>query len=153
FDGGFMGWLPARLALALSRNVCSVRVAQQVGMNRVIEVAHSAGIRAQLDPYPSLALGACAIAPLDMTTAYATLARGGIYMKPQVLRRIDSIDGTKQISPQLTSYTTLPTEAVAQLVDIMQDVVKIGTGTRAKMPGIAVAGKTGTADNGKDIWF
>src|SRR6185369_3942580 len=126
FDGGFMGWLPARLALALSRNVCSVRVAQQVGMNRVIEVAHSAGIKAQLDPYPSLALGSCAVSPLDMTTAYATLARGGIHMEPQLLRRIESDDGSRNRTFQATPDTTLPSEAVTQLVDVMQDVVRYG---------------------------
>ena len=122
-------------------------------MSRVIEIAHSAGIKAQLDPYPSLALGTCAISPLDMATAYATLARGGIYMEPQLVRRIQSDDAGQDRIFQATPSSVFPKEAVSQLVDALQDVVRYGTGTRAKLPGLAVAGKTGTADNGKDIWF
>jgi 1A family penicillin-binding protein len=152
-DGKFQGWITARKALAFSRNVCSIRVALQADMNRVIEVAQLAGIKAQLHPYPSLALGSCAISPLDMTTAYATLARGGIYIRPQILRSIQSDDGKTIISCQCAPSSNLPPEAVAQLVDVMQDVVRFGTGTKARLPKIAVAGKTGTADNGKDIWF
>jgi len=153
FDGKFMGWIPARLALALSRNVCSARIAQEVGMANVIEVAHAAGIKSQLEPYPSLALGSCALSPLEVTTAYATLARGGVYMEPQLLRRIQSNDAKQDRTFQATPCTVFPVEEVSQLVDALQDVVRCGTGTRAALSGIAVAGKTGTADNGKDIWF
>jgi penicillin-binding protein 1A len=153
FDGRFDGWICARKALALSRNVCSARVALKEGLNRVIEVAHAAGIKSQLDPYPSLALGSCAVSPLDITNSYATLARGGVYMPPRLIRDIKSEDGKTEIKCEPAPSSNLPAEPVAQLVDVMQDVVRYGTGTLARLPGISVAGKTGTADSSKDIWF
>lgn len=153
FDGRFLGWMPVRSALAMSRNVCAARMAQEVGLTRVVEVAHAAGIKSQLDPYPSLALGACAVSPLDMTTAYATLARSGVRMEPQLVRRIHSDDTNRDKVFQATPRSDFPAEPVRQLVDAMQDVVRSGTGTQARLPGIAVAGKTGTADKSKDIWF
>ncbi|HEY9787740.1 MAG TPA: transglycosylase domain-containing protein, partial [Candidatus Obscuribacterales bacterium] len=153
FDNEFKGTMPARKALALSRNVCSVRIAQNVGLDRIIKIARAAGIESPLEPYPSLALGYCAVSPLEMTTAYATLARGGIYMKPQFVRRIESEDAKDVRDYVPTPHRALHANPVAQLVDMMQDVVAYGTGTRAKLPGLAVAGKTGTADQSKDIWF
>ncbi len=153
FDGRFAGWITARAALATSRNVCSVRVAQTTGLGQVIDIARAAGIRAQLDSYPSLALGSCAISPMDMTTAYATLARGGVYMAPQIVRRIDTEGGNTYRTYRATPSTNLATEPTLQLLDVLQDVVRCGTGTRARIPGVAIAGKTGTSNNSKDIWF
>ena len=153
FDGRFKGWMPVRTALVQSRNVCAVRVGQEVGINNVIMTARAAGIGSQLDNFPSLALGACAVTPLEMSTAYATLARGGIYMAPQVLTKISYENGQEYKIYRSTPSANLSSESVAQLVDVMQDVVKHGTGVKARLPGIAVAGKTGTADQGKDLWF
>lgn len=153
FDGRFMGWMPVRKALALSRNVCAVRVASATGLENIIRVARAAGVKARMDPYPSLALGACALSPLEMTTAYATLARTGVYTSAQVIRRIEHEDGREFRQFRPGAKDVLPRDAVAQLVDVMQDVVRAGTATKAKLPGIAVAGKTGTSDQAKDIWF
>lgn len=153
FDGRYKGWMPVRTALAQSRNICAVRVAQEVGMNEVVMTARAAGIGSQLENYPSTALGACAVTPLEMCTAYSTLARGGIYMAPQVLRSIQYEDGKEYKIYRATPSANLDSESVAELVDVMQDVIKRGTGTRAKLKGITVAGKTGTSDNAKDLWF
>jgi penicillin-binding protein 1A len=153
FDKKFMGRITVRKALALSRNVCAVRAAQLVGMDRIIETARLAGITAKLDPNLSLALGSSAVSPLDMAGAYATFARAGVAIKPQVIRRIENNKG--QVIEVFESRVdkVFEPEPVAELVDVLQDVVKFGTGTQARLPDRPVAGKTGTADESKDIWF
>ena len=153
FDKKFLGKIPVRRALALSRNVCSVRIAQLVGIDKVIETARLAGITAKLDPNLSLALGSSAISPLDMAGAYATFARSGVAIHPQVLRRIENNKGQviEVFEPRVDKV--FEPEPVAELVEVMQEVVKSGTGTQARLPDRPVAGKTGTADASKDIWF
>jgi len=153
FDHRFMGRIPVFKALALSRNVCSVRIAQQVGINNVVETARLAGISTRLDPNLSLALGSSAVTPLDMAAAYSTFARGGISLKPQVLRRIENSRGEVIQVFEPVQDRAFPPEPVSDLVGMMEGVVKFGTGTLARLPDRPVAGKTGTADESKDIWF
>lgn len=153
FDHKFMGKITIRRALSQSRNVPAVRVGKAVGIDNVVETARLAGITTKLDANLSLSLGSSAVTPLDMAGAYGTLARGGIAIKPQVLRRIENNRGqvVELFEPKVDKV--FDADAVAKLVDIMQEVVRAGTGTGAKLPDRPVAGKTGTADAAKDIWF
>jgi penicillin-binding protein 1A len=153
FDHRFMGHITIRRALSQSRNVPAVKVGKAVGIDNVVETARLAGITTRLDPNLSLALGSSAVTPLDMAGAYSTFARGGIAIKPQVLRRIENNRGQiiEAFEPKVDKV--FDSDAVARLVDVMQDVVRAGTGTAARLPDRPVAGKTGTADQGKDIWF
>lgn len=153
FDDGYMGTITVRDALAKSRNVCAVAVGQRTGMNNVVLTAKAAGITSQMDAYPSLALGTCAVSPLEMANAYATIARSGMYIQPSFIRRITSKDKSINKIFEQTRQQKLPVENCRQMVDTMMDVVSRGTGTRAYLPGVPVAGKTGTADKAKDIWF
>lgn len=153
FDNQYKGLMTVRDAIAQSRNVPAVHVAQQCGVERVIETAHLAGISTPMEPYPSLALGTCAISPIEMAAAYGTLARAGEYVEPQFIRHINEENGKVIKEFQQIKETRFKSEPVLQLVDALEDVVKEGTGQRAKLPGIAVAGKTGTADESKDVWF
>ncbi|HEY9714065.1 MAG TPA: PBP1A family penicillin-binding protein, partial [Chroococcales cyanobacterium] len=153
FDKKFYGPIPVRKALAWSRNVCSVRIAQMVGIDSVIETARLAGITTKLEPNLSLALGSSAVTPLDLAGAYSTFARMGVAIKPQMLRRIENNRGQVIEVFQPPADRVFNVEPVARLVDCMQDVVKMGTGTQARLKDRPVAGKTGTADEGKDIWF
>jgi penicillin-binding protein 1A len=153
FDKKFFGRIPMRTALALSRNVCSVRIMQLVGVDNVVETARECGISTKLEPNLSLALGSSAVTPLDMAGAYATFPRMGIVIKPQVMKRIENNRGqvVEVFEPKVDR--AFQVEPVARLVDMMVGVVQRGTGTAAKMSDRPVAGKTGTADAGKDIWF
>ncbi len=153
FDGRYLGKITVRTALMLSRNLCSIRIAQAVGPDKIIATARAAGITSPLNNDLPLALGASAVSPLELANAYATLARKGTFMPYQIIRQIDDNQGHKlqEITPQ--GKSVFPSEPVLQLVDILQDVVNKGTGTLARLPKIAVAGKTGTADKARDIWF
>jgi len=153
FDRKFMGRISMRKALAFSRNIPAVRTAQLAGVDHIVETARLAGVTSKLNANLSLALGSSAVSPLDLASAYSTFARGGVAVKPQVLRRIENTRG--QVIEVFESKVdkVFPVEPVAQLVDVLQDVVKYGTGTQAKLANRSVAGKTGTADAAKDIWF
>lgn len=153
FDNTFKGPMPIRTALALSRNVCAIRVAVFDGINSVINTARLAGITTRLDPYIPVALGAGAASPLEMAGAYGTFARGGVQMTPQIFRHIDSNDDKVIATFDATPHKVFDSNAVAELVDAMQTVVKSGTGTNAQLPGRPVAGKTGTSDAARDVWF
>jgi penicillin-binding protein 1A len=150
YDGDFMGTITIRKAIALSRNTCAVRVAQAVGPGAVADCARQAGITSKLDENLS---GSSAVSPLEMANAYATLARAGEFVEPLVLRKITDSDGKPLKEYSQKRDFVFEREPVAQLVDALQDVVEKGTGTRARLFDRPVAGKTGTSDAGKDIWF
>jgi penicillin-binding protein 1A len=153
FDNEYYGPISIREAIALSRNVCAVRVAMACGIGNVMQTARDAGIKqAQLIPTPAMALGASAISPLEMAGAYATLARAGTYIAPQLVRRVDSRDGFSK-DFQTLPQKVFPDFPVRQLVSCMESVVKEGTAVGAKLSDRPVAGKTGTTDNAKDLWF
>lgn len=153
FDHKFMGKIQVRKALALSRNVPAVKIAREAGMESIVETARLAGVTSKLDPNLSLALGSSAVSPLDMAAAYSTFVRGGVSIKPQMLRRIENNRGQVIQVFEGKYDKVFNMQPVAKLVDVLQDVVKYGTGTGAKLDDRPVGGKTGTADEGKDIWF
>lgn len=153
YDGKYMGKITVREALAKSRNTCAIRAAQKEGMDSIAEVARLAGIKSDLERNLSLALGSCAVSPLEMATAYGTFARGGIRIDPRAIRRVEDLHGNVISTSEPVPCRVLPEEQVAWLVDVLKDVVTNGTGTQARLGSRPVAGKTGTADQGRDLWF
>ena len=153
YDGKYLGKISVRQALAKSRNTCAVRVAQKVGVSNIVTTAQSLGISSKMEPNLSIALGSCAASPLELAAAYGTLARGGVAIEPWTVRHIDDLNSHVKALYGPTPHRVLPEEPITRLVDIMQDVVTSGTGTLAKLPDRPVAGKTGTADQGRDLWF
>lgn len=153
FDKKFMGLITVEQALAYSRNVCSVRVAQQTGLRPIIDTARRAGITEALAPTLALSLGSSAASPVSMATAYGTIARGGMYIEPQFIRRIEDESGRVISKSDSNSSRVLDRDSTIKIVEILKKVVDGGTGTHAKLPGIQVAGKTGTANEAKDLWF
>ena len=122
-------------------------------MESIVETARLAGITSKLDPNLSLALGSSAVSPLDMACAYSTFARAGVKIEPQVLRKIENNRGQILEVFEAKVDKVFGVEPVARLVSILEDVVQKGTGTRARLKDRPAAGKTGTADEGRDIWF
>lgn len=153
FDDEYHGPITAKAALVFSRNVPAVKVAMKTGIKNIIETAKLAGIRSPMEPHLSFALGAMAFSPLEVANAYSTIARGGTYIEPILIRKITDRKGKVLEVNTAAPKGRLPEIHVAQLVSILEDVVNYGTGALAKLPDRVAAGKTGTADGSRDIWF
>jgi len=153
FDNKFMGRITMRRALELSRNLSSIYLVTRVGPTLVADVAHRAGIKRNLEAVPSIGLGTSLVSPIEMTSSFSTFANGGIHAVPfGVLKVTDNAgrvleesmpEETESFSPQL-SYV---------LVNMMKGVVQRGTGSYASRLKRPLAGKTGTSQDSKDMWF
>jgi penicillin-binding protein 1A len=152
YDGEFRGPIPLRRAIALSLNVATVRLANQLGIKTVIEFAETCGYRSKLQPYLPTALGASDVTPLDLTLAYSVFATGR-KVEPMSYERIVSRDGVplEELQPQV--QPVLPPEIVDNMRQLLRGVVESGTAVRAKELKSPVYGKTGTTNDFTDAWF
>ncbi len=156
-DGEFLGVIPMREALAKSRNPVAVQLFMKATPDSVVALVKRAGIEAPMAPYPSSALGASVVQPLDMVAAYSTFANLGTPVRPRFVNRVDDARGRTVWSPQRIVMPPAMDSAVAFVIrDMMRDVVERGTGGAVRRyvgPQVPVAGKTGTTDNNTDVWF
>ncbi|MBH8561097.1 penicillin-binding protein [Nostoc sp. CENA67] len=152
YDNTFMGAIPIRTALALSRNIPAVKLGKAVGMNKVIETCRTLGIMSPMAPVSSLPLGAIGVTPLEMASAYATIANYGWQSPATIIARITDSSGNVLIDNTPKPKLVLDPWASAATLDVMQTVVNEGTGRGAAIDR-PVAGKTGTTSSEKDIWF
>jgi len=153
-DGRFFGPITLRYALAQSRNVVAVKLAQQIGIDRVIEYAKRMGIKSPLEPNLSLALGTSVVSPLEMASAYGTLADAGIHVDPSPIRIVRDSLGTPILDntyPQQTEVLSAGTAYV--MTSMMESVITEGTGYPNAIIGRPAAGKTGTTSDFRDAWF
>ncbi|EKE04366.1 MAG: hypothetical protein ACD_20C00085G0023 [uncultured bacterium] len=153
WDGKYMGKMTVRKALTLSRNTPTVRVALKVGVDSIIETARLLGIKSSINRNFSIALGSTGVSPLEMATVYSTLARDGVYIEPTIIRKIEDSDNNILEAHEPDLIRVVSPNFVAQLNSILVDVVEKGTGKFAILKGRNVAGKTGTTDDVRDIWF
>lgn len=155
YDGSIHGNVTLRAALTNSMNIATSRLALDVGLNRVTRTAHEAGIQSRLQAVPSLALGAFEVTPLELASAYSTLANGGIRTAP--LSILSAVDDEGQVVQhrQVKMDRVLPADAVYLVNDMLQDVFDYGTARRARGLGYGgqAAGKTGTTNSTRDAWF
>jgi penicillin-binding protein 1B len=155
-DGGFRGDVTAAQALALSLNVPTVRVAARTGFTRVAEVAQRMGIESPMDAVPSLALGTCEVTPLELATAYATLASSGRRPSSVGLEAVVDEDGESVLDQHPPSAVrVMNAETAYQITTMLRGVLDWGTGASARRYGVRgpLAGKTGTTDDRRDNWF
>lgn len=148
YDAKHAGYVLLRQALARSINTIAIKVTDELTPPAVVALANQMGISSKLPEELAIALGAGEVTPLEMTNALATFAAGGLTSKP---RFIEAINGRKT---QPTLGTRVLDEKVAYVVThMMQSVVTAGTGYQAAKLKIPIAGKTGTSNEAKDVWF
>jgi penicillin-binding protein 1A len=152
YDGSFMGSMPIRRALEVSRNVPAIRLGQSVGINRVIEISRTLGINSPMEPVISLPLGSVDLTPMEMAGAYATFASNGWHSDPTFIVHVTDSQGNLLLDNTPRPQLVLDPWATAALTDVLEGVITQGTGTGAQI-GRPAAGKTGTTDSQRDIWF
>jgi penicillin-binding protein 1A len=153
-DHRFLGAITMRYALTQSRNVVAVRLAEKIGIDRVIQYARRMGIKEPLEPNLSLALGSSVVTPLDMASGYATLADGGIHIDPSPIRLVRDSLGTIVLDnrfPQQSEVISAGTAFV--MTTMLQSVIAEGTGYPNAVIDRPAAGKTGTTSDFRDAWF
>ena len=156
YGGEYAGTMTMRRALASSSNVAAVRFSRAAGESRVARRAHANGITSPLAAVPSIALGAVEVTPLELVTAYAPFANGGYRVHPRLVRRIEAGDGTvlwaNDVAPR---DSVLDPRDAFQITSMLQSVVDDGTGRAVRTMGARgpIAGKTGTTNDGTDVWF
>ncbi|MGB7414564.1 MAG: transglycosylase domain-containing protein [Thermosynechococcaceae cyanobacterium] len=149
--------------LAQSENVVALRVAQDAGINRVIQTARNLGIESKLDPVPAIVLGQNESTVLEMSRAYAVIANGGLKTTPLAIRRIldagdcqepEDIKSCRIIFErgQVPAQRVLDPGIASTMNRMLQGVISSGTARSAQL-GFGEAGKTGTTDLGRDLWF
>lgn len=156
YGDDYGGPLTLRRALMRSANAATVRLSLAVGLSNIIGTARQAGITSPMQPLPSLALGALDVTPLELVTAYAPFGNGGYRVHPSLVRRIETTDGQVLWRRPADSLVRVIDERDAfQITSMLQSVVDGGTGYAIRQLGVrgAVAGKTGTTNDGNDAWF
>lgn len=154
-EGGDEEALSVRDALALSSNSAAVRVGQAVGIEAVARQAGRLGITTPIPSYPSIFLGAADVIPAELTAAYAAFANGGVRVEPHLITRIEDPEGQVLWRAETRGTRAVDPGVAFLMVDALRDVVDRGTGWRVREAGFRgpAAGKTGTTDESRDVWF
>jgi penicillin-binding protein 1B len=153
FDKKSWGDITLREALAHSVNVAAVEVAQMVGYDNVVELAHRAGMNEKIQPTPAVALGSYDVTPLEAAGAYTVFANGGVYVKPEFISLVRAQGGQTLYKDTPEKKKILDPRVAYVMTSMMEEVLRSGTaaGVRAKYKFQApAAGKTGTS---RDGWF
>jgi penicillin-binding protein 1A len=156
YSHSYIGAVPIATATLSSDNTVYARLTLDVGPENVVKVAKKMGIKTDLLPVASIGLGSNAVSVLEMASAYATLAAGGVYSQPMAIRKVVLADGTVDENAGwgvAKRKRVLPDGVAYEVTRILQSNVTGGTGTGAYYGDPAAAGKTGTTENSADAWF
>jgi penicillin-binding protein 1B len=154
-DGQFHGYVSVRSALEKSYNLATARLAMAVGMDRVVALARDLGISSKMEPFPSIALGAVEVTPLELSTVYSAFATGGLRPTMHGLSGMIDRYGKPLQSEPLPEPVRVVTPQTAYLVtSLLQGVLVRGTAAGSVGPANGtLAGKTGTTNKQRDSWF
>ncbi|MEP6778571.1 MAG: penicillin-binding transpeptidase domain-containing protein, partial [Gemmatimonadaceae bacterium] len=156
YDLKFMGLMPMRKALYMSRNLAAIRTGMEVGPQAVIEMARKFGIHTPIPPYPSVYIGSADVYPVEMIGAYSVFANLGLRTTPNAILRVENAAGQKIWEPKPQRDPVLTPEESWLMVSMMKDVVTKGSAARTVTGAgfsIPAGGKTGTTNDGADVWF
>ena len=169
-DGRYRGMVTLKKALANSINTVSAKLIDKTGPDAVISLVRKLGVNSEIPSQPSIALGAVDITVKDMVAAYSTFANQGIYLKPQLITKIEDKNGNIIYEPKLESKDVLSKDIAYAVIKLLEGVTESGSGERLRNTGNGgyaykrvtgypygftnpIAGKTGTSQNQSDGWF
>jgi penicillin-binding protein 1A len=153
FEHTYSGRIPITEATLLSDNTVFARLTLDLGPKPIADLAHRMGVQSRLKPVPTVGLGVNAVSPLDLASAYATLAAGGVARQPSIVTKVAFPgDGTENATTGQSKQVVDP-KVVGVVTRILEQNVQRGTGTAAALAGRPAAGKTGTTDSFADAWF
>ncbi|MEH2078060.1 MAG: penicillin-binding protein 1A [Nostoc sp.] len=153
YGKNFHGSMNMRDALTRSINIIAVKVLIDVGFAPTIKLAHDMGIKSELKPTYSLALGSNEVNLLELTSAYGSFATLGLHTEPHGITRILNRQGRVIWSANFKSQRAVDADSAAIMTWMLRNVVEAGTGGAAQLDNRPVAGKTGTSDEARDLWF
>ena len=153
-DNSYMGAITLREALVMSRNIVAVKLADRVGLDRVIDYAHRMGVTSPLEANLSLALGSSVLTVLDQASGYSTLANQGLHVDPTPFRLVEDSLGSIVLDDRFPQANDVVSAGTAYIMtSIFEDVIQHGTGYPNAIIGRPAAGKTGTTSDFRDAWF
>jgi len=153
YDERYEGMITLRRALAGSRNVPAVKLADKIGINDVIDVARRFGINSPLPPYLPITLGAADLNLMEHASAFTVFPDDGIRIDAHLIRRVTTYDGALLEEARPAVHDVISPEVARTMVAMLEDVVNFGTGVGAKALGRPSAGKTGTTNDFTDAWY
>ena len=150
----YFGPVTLTKALSLSLNTVAVRLGLEVGAKTVVRTAHRLGIVSDLNTNASIALGTSEVTPLELVSAYAAFANGGIGAQPHVITRVRTANGKLLYTRRNASFgRVIEPQYLSMMNEMMQETLLTGTAHKAELPGWQAAGKTGTSQEWRDAWF
>jgi penicillin-binding protein 1A len=150
----YLGAVPLTKALSQSLNTVAVRLGLEVGAKTVVKVAHRLGITSDLQANASIALGTSEVTPLELVTAYAPFANGGIGVQAHIVTKVTTANGKVLYLRKGASNGRVIDPAYVPMMNMMmQETLLTGTARKADLPGWQAAGKTGTSQDFRDAWF
>ena len=153
YDSKFLGAMILRTALAKSRNLCTVQVAQRIGMVAITDRAKELGIDDRITNDLAVSLGAYDVSPLTMATAYTAFANQGRRVTPRFIIKVTDSWGQTLVDNAPESVQAISEQNAFIMATLLKDVVNAGTASRARVLGRPVGGKTGTSNEERDTWF
>ena len=155
----FEGPMTIRTGLQKSQNIVAIKLADVVGLESVVQTARRMGIRSEIEPFPSTAIGAAEVIPLEMAEAYSSFSNEGTKVRPFPILKVEDSQGRTIWDPRPERTQVLDPLVARIMVTMLQNVVEAGTGATAirvvaGLPTeVAAAGKTGTTNDATDVWF